>query len=268
MDSNSTQNKELEINLKDAFKFILSKAWIVILTTIVAFIISYVYTNTTYSPIYASSAKFFIISETNVNDDGEIVPPITDWDSSRQYALSSPEFITIDFCQTIANRLNNENLENNMTAYDCSDYTGGKSFSEYYYATSGGFEKITAENIYSSITVVSNSGSCTMTVTCYSDNPTLAAIISNCIADSFENYFITILETNKVTVKVLNAGNIANTPSNAKATQNLFIGSFMGFALSCGILLLIFVLKDKNKSAEKQLDLDVSESTSKTEKEN
>ena len=106
-----------------------------------------------------------------------------------------------------------------------------------------------------------------MTVTCYSDNPVLAAIISNCIADSFENYFISILETNKVTVKVLNAGNIANTPFNTKATQNLFIGSFMGFALSCGVLLLIFVLKDNNKSAKKQFSSAVPESTSKIEKE-
>ena len=270
MDSNNTQNTELEINLKDAFRFIFSKAWIIILATIFTVIISFVYTNMTFTPIYTSSAKLFITSESEIDLEENVTSPTTDWNLSKQYALSSPEFITIDFCQVIANRLNNMHLDNNTTAYDCSKFIGDKSFSDFYYEISGGVAKISAESIYNSIKLSSNSSSCTMTVTCYSDNPTLAAIVSNCIADSFEDYLVNILETDNVSAKVLNSGKIANDPSNVKTTRNLVLGAFLGIFLSCGILFLIFILDDKIKSPddiEKYLGISVLGSIPELEKE-
>ena len=271
MDSNNTQNKELEINLKEVFGYVFSKAWIVILATIFTVIISFVYTNVTFEPVYTSSAKLFITSESeNTNNGNNMSSPTTDWNLSKQYALSSPEFVTIDFCQVVANRLNNENLTTDITAYDCTSYIGDKSFSDFYSETFAGSSKITAEDIYNSITISSNSSSCTMTVTSYSDNPILAAIISNCIADSFEDYLVNVLETDQVNAKVLNSGKVASDPSNVKTTRNLVLGAFIGIFLSCGILFLVFVLDDKIKSpedVERYLGLSVLGSIPELEKE-
>ena len=272
MDSNNTQNKELEINLKEAFKFILFKAWIVILVAIFSVIISFVYTNLTFKPVYSSSAKLFITSESEiVNGNTNLTSPTTDWNLSRQYALSSPEFVTIDFCQVVANRLNNENLDADTAPYSCSNFLGSdKSFSEFYKEISGGLDKITAESIYNSINLSSNSSSCTMTVTSYSDNPILAAIISNCIADSFEDYLVNVLETDQVNAKVLNSAKVAKEPYNVKTTRNLVLGAFIGIFLSCGVLFLIFILDDKIKSpedVEKYLGISVLGSIPELEKE-
>ncbi len=264
MDSNNTQKKEIEINLKDAFQYILYKAWIVILVTIFAIIVAFVYTNVLIEEEYASDAKIFITNESENN-----VMSTNDWNLSKQYAISSAEFVTKDFCQVIANKLNGTNLAAGETAYDCSRFLGSKSFPDFYKETTG-FNLITAEDIDRFISVASNSNSCTMTVTAVTPNPTLSAIIANAIAESFEDYLADVLETDEVKAKVLNTAKVASTPSNIHTTRNIILGAFVGILLSCGALFVAFILDDKIKSpedVEKYLGLSVLGSIPELEKE-
>ena len=265
MDSSNKQNKELEINLKEAFRYILYKAWIVVLATIFTVIIAFVYTNITYKPVYSSNTKLFISNEadnTNLSSN--------DWTLSKQYAVSSPDFITIDFCQVVANRLNNIGLEPGEAPYDCSKYLGTKSFRDFFNEVSNGAGDITAESIYNSLTIASNSNSCTMTVACTTSNATLSAIIANAIADSFEDYLADVLETDHVKAKVLNTAKVSEEPYNNKTSRNIILGAFIGIFLSCGALFLAFILDDKIKSpedVEKYLGISVLGSIPELEKE-
>lgn len=264
MDSNNTQKKELEIDLKDAFQYILYKSWIVILVTIFAIIVSFLYTNVLIEAEYSSDAKIFITNESENN-----VMSTNDWNLSKQYAVSSAEFVTMDFCQVIANKLNGTNLAPGDKPYDCSKYIGSQSFSDFY-AGATGHNAITAKEIFKYISVRSDSNSCTMTVTAVTPNPQLSAIIANSIAESFEDYLAGVLETDEVKAKVLNTGKVADKPSNIKTARNIVVGALVGIILSCGVLFIAFLLDDKIKSpedVEKYLGLSVLGSIPELEKE-
>ncbi|MBQ9744806.1 MAG: hypothetical protein IJW19_06760 [Clostridia bacterium] len=267
MDSNNTQKRETEINLRDAFNYILFKGWIVILVTIFAVIISFIYTNLLLTELYISEAKIFI---TNESDSG--VPNSSsdiDWTLSKQYSLSAEEFITEDYCQIIANKLNNKNLEPGEEPYDCSKFIQGKSFKQYFLEVTGNSE-ITPEYILDCISISTNSNTCTMSVSASTTDPALSAIITNAIADSFEDHLVKILETDEVKAKVYNSGKVASEPYNIATTRNVIIGALIGVILSCGVLFLVFIFDDKIKSpedVEKYLGLSVLGAIPELEKE-
>lgn len=244
MDSNNTQKKEIEIDLKDAFQYILYKGWIVILATLLAVVIAFVYTNVILKELYTSTSKLFVTNESESN-----VVSTTDWNLGKQYAVSSKEFVTIDFCQTVANRLNNENLPDGETAYDCYPYLGTKSFTDFYKEVTGK-DKISATDLYKYLRIETNSNTCTMTVTAETPNGYLSAIIANSVSYYFEDYLIDILDNDQVKAKVLDTGKISGVPSNVHVVRNIVLGFFIGFVLSCGALFVAFMIDDKIKTPE------------------
>ena len=135
MDSKNTNKREIEVNLKDTFQYILSKAWIVVLATLFAVIVSFLYTIIFVEARYTSDARVFIYnsSDVGITDKNSDI----DWTLSRQYAVSSPEFVTEDFCQVVVNRLLGNNLEEGQTKYDCSKFLGKVSFKDYYKSVTG-----------------------------------------------------------------------------------------------------------------------------------
>lgn len=247
MDLNNTQKKEVEINLRDAFNYILYKGWIVLLVTIFAVIIAFLYTNIFVTAKFTSEAKVFITNESD--SDTPSSGSDIDWTLSKQYSLSAKEFITIKYCQLIANKLNNEGLDVGDTPYDCSEFIGTQSFKSYFKSVTG-LEKISANYILDSISVSTNSSTCTMTVTAITSNAKLSAIIANAIADTFEDYLMDILETTEVKAKVYDSGRVATAPYNIRTTRNVVLGAFVGILLSCGVLFLVYIFDDKIKNPE------------------
>jgi len=247
MDSKNTPKREIEINLKDAFQYILYKAWIVILATLFAVIISFLYTLIFVEDRYTSEANIFVNNSSDVgvtNNNNDI-----DWTLSKQYAVSSPEFITADFCQVVANRLLGENLQPGETVYDCSKFIGTTSLEAYYKEVTGK-DTITANQILKYLTVKSNSSTCVMTVTSNTEDAKLSAIIANAVADSFEDYLADVLETDEVKAKVINSAKTPTSASNAQVAKNIALGAALGLILSCGVIFLVFILNDKIRSPE------------------
>ena len=263
MDSNNTQKKELEINLKDAFHYILYKSWIVLLVTIFAVIIAFLYSNIFIKESYTSSSKVFITNESN--SETPTTSSEIDWTLSKQYSLSAKEFITIDYLEKVADLLNSNALS---TIPECAA-PDGKSFSAFYSEITG-MSKITAEILLNYISVSTNSSTCIMTVTANTPNPKLSAIITNAVAESFEDYLIDVLETTEVKAKRIDSGKVSSEPSNIHTTRNVLLGVVVGVLLSCGVLFLVFVFDDKIKSpedVEKYLGLSVLGAIPELEKE-
>lgn len=263
MDSNNTQKKELEINLKDAFQYILYKAWIVILVTIFAVIISFLYSNIFIKESFTSSSKIFITNE------GDTSTPTTsseiDWTLSKQYALSAKEFVTLTYLEQVANFLNSNALN---TIPECAA-PNGKTFSQFYSEVTGS-SRISAEALMEYISVSTNSNTCIMTVTVNTPNAKLSAIIANAVAESFEDYLIDVLETTEVKAKPIDYGKIADMPSNIHTVRNVMLGAVIGVLLSCGILFLVFILNDKIRTpedVEKYLEINVLGAIPELEKE-
>ena len=257
MDSQYTPKKELEINIKDALQYIFYKGWIVILVTLFAVIISFLYTNVLLPEKYTSEAKLFVSNESK--SDG-----ITqnDFDLGKQYAISSAEFITIDFCQVIANKLNSG-------AFDCTLYIGNQSFKDFYKQATG-YDQITANQLKSYINVKVNSNTNTVAIEAVTPNANLSAIVVNSVASSFEGYLRDMLDSKDVKAKVVLSGKIAENPSNVHTARNLALGFIIGFALSCGSLFIAFIVDDKIKSpedVEKYLGLSVLGAIPEIEKE-
>lgn len=243
MDSNNTQKREIEINLKDAFQYILYKAWIVILVTIFAVITAFLYSNIFVKESYTSSSKIFITNEADSNtptSSSEI-----DWTLSKQYALSAREFITLTYLEQVAELLNSNALN---TIPECAA-PNGKTFSQFYSEVTGS-SRIAAEALMSYISVSTNSSTCIMTVTVNTPNAKLSSIIANAVAESFEDYLIDVLETTEVKAKCIDSGKIASAPSNIHTTRNVMLGAVIGILLSCGILFVVFLLNDKIKTPE------------------
>ena len=263
MDSNNTQKREIEINLKDAFRYILYKAWIVILVTIFTVIVSFLYTNIFVEESYKSSSKVFITNE--ADSETPTSSSEIDWTLSKQYSLSAKEFITISYLERIANLLNSNAL-NGIPGCAAPD---GKSFKDFYSQVTG-LSEITAGYIMDTIEVSSNSNTCIMTVTANTPNAKLSAIIANAVSESFEDYLVDILETNEVKAKCIDSGKVAEAPSNVNAIRNIALGALIGILLSCGVLFLVFIFDDKIKTpedVEKYLNLSVLGSIPEIEKE-
>jgi len=263
MDSNNTQKKELEINLKDAFHYILYKGWIVILATIFAIIVAFVYTNVFIKESYTSSSKIFITNESD--SDNPTTSAEIDWTLSKQYSLSAKEFITIDYLERVAHLLNTDAL-NSIPECAAPD---GNTFTKFY-SEKTGLSRITAETLLKYIEVSTNSSTCIMTVTANTPDATLSAIITNAVAESFEDYLIDVLETNEVKAKRIDSGKISAEPSNVHTARNIALGAIIGILLSCGVLFLVFVFDDKIKSpedVEKHLGLSVLGAIPEIEKE-
>lgn len=247
MDSKNTTKREIEINLKDTFQYILSKAWIVALATLLAIVVSFLYTFLFVEERYTSEARVFIYnsSDVGVTDKNSDI----DWTLSRQYAVSSPEFVTEDFCQVVINKLLGNNLEEGQTKYDCSKYLGKTSFKEFYTSVTGK-DTITALQMLKYLTVESNGNTCVMMVTADTEDAKLSAIIANAVADSFEDYLADVLETDEVKAKVTSSGKVPLKASNEQLTKNIALGAVLGLLISCGVLFLVFILNDKIRTPE------------------
>ena len=108
MDYTNNSKDKSEIDLREVFNYLVKKMWIIALVVVGFAVISFLYTSLFVTPLYTSTSNMFIISTAS----GAETSSAGNWSIGKQLAKSAPEFITLDFCNDIAERMNSDE-------YDC-----------------------------------------------------------------------------------------------------------------------------------------------------
>lgn len=246
MDSNSaSKENKTDIDIRDVGNYLLGKLWIILLVTVGLAILAFIYTSVFVTPLYSSTSNMFIINTASGGSSSA-----SGWSIGKQYAVSGPKIITLDFCDNIADKLNNGDYDDY-----CEDILGeGVKFKDYYKGT------ITGRYILSSLNVTSDEDTCIITIKATTADPKLSAVISNVIATSFEAHYKSIIETDSVRTSIIETGKVPSSPSNVHKIRTTIIAGIVGLILACAVLVVIYILDDKIKTPddiEKQLKLSV-----------
>lgn len=250
MDYTENSKDKTEIDLKEVISYLLNKIWIIALVTVGFAVISFLYTSLFVTPLYTSTSNMFIINLNTASGSG---PSASDWSIGKQLAKSAPEFITLNFCDDIAEKLNADE-------YDCTDILGEDvKFSDYYRSLTGK-DKISGSYILSSLKVTSDNETLIIKFSSVTTDPKLSAVITNAVSTSFESYYKTVINSDFVRTSITDTGRVPASPSNIHKVRNMVLAAIVGLVIACAVLVVIFMLDDKIKTPEdieKKLKLSV-----------
>lgn len=250
MDYTNNSKDKSEIDLREVFNYLVKKIWIIALVVVGFAVISFLYTSLFITPLYTSTSNMFIINLNTASSNG---PNATDWSIGKQLAKSAPEFITLDFCNDIAEKMNADE-------YDCEDILGeGVKFSDYYKSLTGK-DKISGAYILSSLRVTSDEETLIVKFSSITPDPKLSAVITNVVSTSFESHYKVIINSDSVRTSITDTGKVPTSPSNIHKMRNVVLAALIGLVIACAVLVVIFMMDDKIKTPEdieRQLKLGV-----------
>lgn len=259
MDYTNNSKDKSEIDLREVFNYLLKKVWIIALVVVGFAVISFLYTSLFVTPLYTSTSNMFIISTAS----GSETSSAGNWSIGKQLARSAPEFITLDFCNDIAEKMNADE-------YDCEDILGeGVKFSDYYKSLTGKY-KISGAYILSSLKVTSDEETCIIKFRATTFDAKLSAVITNVVSTSFEAHYKVIINSDSVRTSITDTGKVPTSPSNIHKMRNVVLAALIGLVAACAVLVVIFMLDDKIKTPEdieRQLKLGVLGAIPETENE-
>lgn len=259
MDYTNNSKDKSEIDLREVFNYLLKKVWIIALVVVGFAVISFLYTSLFVTPLYTSTSNMFIISTAS----GSETSSAGNWSIGKQLAKSAPEFITLDFCNDIAEKMNADE-------YDCEDILGeGVKFSDYYKSLTGKY-KISGAYILSSLKVTSDDETCIIKFRATTLDAKLSAVITNVVSTSFEAHYKVIINSDSVRTSITDTGKVPTSPSNIHKMRNVVLAALIGLVAACAVLVVIFMLDDKIKTPEdieRQLKLGVLGAIPETENE-
>ncbi|MGM9665491.1 MAG: YveK family protein, partial [Eubacteriales bacterium] len=234
MDYTNNSKDKSEIDLREVFNYLLKKVWIIALVVVGFAVISFLYTSLFVTPLYTSTSNMFIISTAS----GSETSSAGNWSIGKQLAKSAPEFITLDFCNDIAEKMNADE-------YDCEDILGeGVKFSDYYKSLTGK-DKISGAYILSSLKVTSDEETCIIKFRATTSDPKMSAVITNVVSTSFEAHYKVIINSDSVRTSITDTGKVPTSPSNIHKMRNVVLAALIGFVAACAVLVVIFMLDDK-----------------------
>ena len=237
MESNNIEKEENSIDLKNIGMYLISKWWIILSVTVVIALGALLYTKLFITPAYSSTSEIFII---NLSDKSES-PNTSDWSIGKQLARTAPKLFSLDFCEDVADTLNN-------------DPEFIKKFGD---VLPDG--KISASTIKKGTLVTSDDETSTVTFTVVNKNNELAAAIVNAISVNFGEFAKEILGDNTITT-VYSTGRVSTIPYNIHPLRNMAIAGAGSFVVACIVLIVIFIFNGKIRTPddiEKQLKISV-----------
>lgn len=201
-----------EINLKELFRYILAKCYIVLLVLIAVFSVGVLYSVYLKTPMYKSSTKVVLTSEKDSNST------IT----TNDVTLSNNLVKTYSEIAKSRNVL--EKVANNLKL------EGG------------------ADALATNVTVASAANTQLITVTVSDSDAEKAQKIANEIAKVFKAEIINIYKIDNV--QVVDKADIASAPYNINVVNSALKYFAAGLALGIGIVLVMFYLDNTIKSSQ------------------
>lgn len=207
---------EMEIDLLELFHVLLERWKIILLTAIIGAALAFGMTKFLVTPMYQSQAMLYILASTSESG----VTSMTE--------LQIGATVTGDI---------------KILATTKAVIEEAKKEIERQYA-----EEFTNKQISEMLTVTSESNTRILTIKAESSDPELACIVADAVAEATAERAALIMGSGKPSM--LAEAEVPLNPSSPSLTKNIAIGMLAGIMLSCGIILVQYLLNDNIKTAE------------------
>lgn len=204
-------NDEIEIDLKEIFGLLISKAWAIILSGITAGLIFIVATMLFITPQYESTTKMYVL---NKQAEGQITSA----------DMQSSLYLTKDYSELIKSRTVTEGVIAQLNL------------------------DLRHEEMLQKMSVTSPTDTRVIAITITDEDPYTASQIANAVRDIAAAHIRNVMDTEAVNV-VENA-NIPDEKASPSLSKNGIIGGMLGVVLATAIVLIVFLTNDTVKSQE------------------
>lgn len=204
-------NEEIEIDVKELFFILLHKCWIILLIGIVGAISVGVIHKLTYVPIYASTAKLYVINRQN-EDRTTFTDLQTGW------------YLTKDLMILVKSRPVTEQVISDLDL------------------------NMTHEQLAGLVTVNTPQDTRILEISVAHTDPEIAKQLADALAEVSSERLVTVMEMKKV--NIVEEGNIPKFPFNYNLKRNILLGAIIGVFLSSFIIILFYVLDDSIQTTE------------------
>ena len=204
-------NDEIEIDLKEIFGLLISKAWAIILSGITAGLVFIVATMLFITPQYESTTKMYVL---NKQAEGQITSA----------DMQSSLYLTKDYSELIKSRTVTEGVIAQLNL------------------------DLRHEEMLEKMSVTSPTDTRVIAITITDEDPYTASQIANAVRDIAAAHIRNVMDTEAVNV-VENA-NIPDEKASPSLSKNGIIGGMLGVVLATAIILIVFLTNDTVKSQE------------------
>lgn len=213
METNIRQdnNEEVEIDIMQILRMLLTKIWVLIISGIAVGIIAFSVTELAITPLYQSSIKLYIINRQNGS-----TTTLSDIQSSTQLVQDYKVLVTsLPVVEQVI-----RNLELDMDS----------------------------DELVSRIKCEIESDSRVLQVTVTDEDPERAKKIVDAVADISAKQITSVMQIEGV--NVIEYGRVATEPSSPNVKKNTILGAAVGVVVAIAVLVVRFILDDTIKSAE------------------
>ncbi len=204
-------NDEIEIDLLEVFHVLLKKWWLILGTAAVFGLISMVFTMFFITPQYRSVTKMYVLSRQSEDN-------LTNTD------LQTASLLTKDYVELIKSRTVAENVISSMHL------------------------NLSPDELTSKVSVNTPSDARVISIAVIDPDPEMARDLANEVRNQAAQHIQTVMKTEAV-----NVVDMANTPTgkySPSIKKNTMMGGLVGFVLSAGIVILLYLLNDTIKTSE------------------
>lgn len=213
METNIRQdnNEEVEIDIMQIIRMLLSKIWIVIVAGVATAIVAFGITEIAITPQYQSSIKLYIINRQN-----GITTTLSDIQSSTQLVKDYKVLVTsLPVVEQVVKQLDLD---------------------------------ISPDALVGKISCEIETDSRVLQVTVTDTDPQRAKEIVDAIADVSVKQITSVMQIEGV--NVIEYGRVANAPSSPNVKKNTMLGAIAGIVIAIAVLVVNFILDDRIKTSD------------------
>ena len=207
---NTNQNQEIEIDLIELAKVLLSRIWAIILATALGIAAAAAFTTLFIKPVYKSTSIMYVLSKS------ASITSLSDLQMGTQ--------LTQDYMVVITSRPVIEKVIENLGL----DMTYGE--------------------LKENISVNNPTNTRFLEITVSDHDAYLAKKIVDELADVSAERMAEVMETQAP--NIMDYGQIPVSPSSPSLIKNAMIGGMLGFIVACGIIIVLYLLNDTIKTPE------------------
>ena len=219
----------IEIDLRELFLRILSNIWNVLIATVIGALMAYLLSKLAMTEKFDSTTKIYVLNQ----QDG----------ATLTYSdLQTGSQLTKDYAELVLSRT--------VTSQVIAQLDLQNKYDD--------MKNITPDRLAGMISVNIQNDTRIISITVTDTSPTRAQDIANAVRVAASEHIYDVMDIEAV--NVVDYANLAEAPKSPNSVKNMIIGGILGFIISVGIIVVIYMLDDTIKTpddVEKYLGLSV-----------
>ncbi|MFI3213164.1 MAG: Wzz/FepE/Etk N-terminal domain-containing protein [Eubacteriales bacterium] len=211
MEQGYNQSDEIEIDLKEVFLLLWSKAWLIILIGIICGSMGFALSSYVISPMFESTTKIYIL---NMQDSTTVT--YSDLQLGTQ--------LTTDYVELVQSRYVLEAVEDTLNL------------------------GIDYEDLLEKVTITTPDNTRILEITVEDESPFIAMETANCIREVASDHIKSVMAIEAV--NVIDVANLPTEPVSPSILKWTAIGILLGMFIVVGIIMIQYLLDDTIKTAD------------------